>query len=299
METSKHNFGAPEFANTDQLIELACAEDLGDLGDITSKATIPAQAEGRAALVARAPGILCGLPVLQRVADRFQVFIEPPSNNAPQDGTAVSHGEILRHIKGPMRAILAFERTALNFLQRLSGIATQTHHFVQAVHGTHAAILDTRKTTPGWRILEKYAVRCGGGQNHRIGLYDAILIKDNHLAFLADHPDPIGAAVTRARKAYPNTSVEVEVTSLAQLERALACAPDLILLDNMTVETMTQAVARRNQSGKRIQLEASGGVNLQTVRAIAQTGVDRISVGALTHSVPALDLALDVELEKS
>ncbi len=193
-----------------------------------------------------------------------------------------------------MRKILAFERTALNFLQHLSGVATLTARFVDAVAGTKATILDTRKTLPGWRLLEKYAVRCGGGRNHRIGLYDAILIKDNHLAHFVHRGDPIAAAVSAARsQASPGTTVEVEVDSLDQLDKALRCRPDIILVDNFDLDRLREAVRRRDAVPPRIPLEASGGINLETVRAIAETGVDRISVGALTHSAPALDIGLD------
>jgi nicotinate-nucleotide pyrophosphorylase (carboxylating) len=199
-----------------------------------------------------------------------------------------------------MRSLLALERTALNFLQRLSGIATLTDRFVAAVAGTRAVILDTRKTTPGWRVLEKYAVRCGGGQNHRVGLYDAVLIKDNHLAWLAQDADPIAAALKRARdNTPPQTLIEIEVDSLERLDRALAvdrdCSPDIILLDNFSQDALAEAVRLRDHRSPGVLLEASGGVTLDRVQAIAATGVDRISVGALTHSAQALDIGLDFE----
>ncbi len=293
MESRSPEFGAAERANARALIALALAEDLDAAGDVTSLATIPPQARGEAGLIARASGVLCGLPILELMAEHFDVQVVEKPPVAPHDGQSVEQGRVVRLIAGQMRSILAYERIALNFLQRLSGIATHTSRFVAAVAGTRAAILDTRKTTPGWRVLEKYAVRCGGGRNHRSGLFDAILIKDNHLAFLANEPDPIGAAVARARRAAHQLVVEVEVASLEQLDRALACLPDIILLDNMSLADMSEAVRRRDQTGS-VLLEASGGVSLATVRAIAETGVDRISVGALTHSAPALDLALDV-----
>jgi nicotinate-nucleotide pyrophosphorylase (carboxylating) len=193
-----------------------------------------------------------------------------------------------------MRALLAIERAALNFLQRLSGIATLTAEFVRRVEGTGARIFDTRKTTPGWRVLEKYAVRCGGGTNHRVGLHDSVLIKDNHLAWLAGGGDPVGRAIARSRAGLPaGTVIEIEVDSLAMLDRALDCNPDIVLLDNFTLELLAQAVGLRDAKKPAIPLEASGGVSLDTVRAIAETGVERISVGALTHSAPALDIALD------
>jgi nicotinate-nucleotide pyrophosphorylase (carboxylating) len=210
------------------------------------------------------------------------------------DGSILQQGDRIATVTGSMRSILVCERTALNFLQRLSGIATLARKFVDLVAGLPVQLLDTRKTTPGWRLLEKYAVRIGGGHNHRVGLHDMVLIKDNHLPALAGNADPIGTAVRRARASVqPGTLVEVEVESLDQLDRALACGPDIILLDNMTLEQLRDCVRRRNATGVKVLLEASGGVNLQTVRAIAETGVDRISVGALTHSAAALDIALD------
>src|SRR5262249_37933250 len=205
-------------------------------------------------------------------------------------------------VSGSMRGILTAERTALNFLQHLSGIATLTRRYVDAVAGLSCQILDTRKTLPGWRLLAKYAVRCGGGQNHRMGLFDGILIKDNHLAALASEANPIAAAVTAARQQFPALPVEIEVDSLDQFDEALACRPDIILLDNMTLDDMREAVERREDMVEEtdwVFLEASGGVTLDTVRGIAETGVDRISVGALTHSAPALDIALDYETKRS
>ncbi len=208
------------------------------------------------------------------------------------DGTRVERGDCVATVAGSLRSILAGERTALNFLQRLSGIATLTRKFVDAISGLPTQLLDTRKTTPGWRLLEKYAVRMGGGVNHRIGLFDAILIKDNHLAGLGGD---VRRAVEAAR-AYPGNaslSIEVEVDSLAQLEVALAVAADIVLLDNMSLQQLRTAVAQRTALAPAVLLEASGGVTLETIRAIASTGVDRISVGAITHSAVALDIALD------
>jgi len=196
-------------------------------------------------------------------------------------------------ISGPTRAILSAERVALNFAQRLCGVATLTARFVDAVKGTRAQILDTRKTTPGWRRFEKFAVACGGGRNHRLGLYDMVLIKDNHLAALRDaKPNPIAAGVRRARKKYPRLQVEVEADTLKQVEQAAAAGADIILLDNMSPAQLRQAV---KLVAGRAKTEASGGVNLRTVRAIAQSGVDFISVGALTHSARAVDVGLDFE----
>jgi nicotinate-nucleotide pyrophosphorylase (carboxylating) len=270
------------------LIDLALAEDLGDIGDVTSKATIPESLTGKAAFVARAPGVLAGTEAAKMVCQR----IDPKLAFLPSfiDGDPLQKGDAIATIEGSMRSILAAERTALNFMQRLSGIATLTRQFVDAVTGLSAKILDTRKTTPGWRLLEKYAVRMGGGTNHRVGLYDMVLIKDNHLAAVGGD---IAAAIRHAREQFPKLPLEVEVESLQQLEIAFAARPDIVLLDNMSVEAMRKAVARRNAIAPTVQLEASGGVNLQTVRAIAETGVDRISVGALTHSAKALDIALD------
>ena len=278
-----------EAAAADALVRLALAEDLGDAGDRTSLATIPAATRSRAAFVARSVGVVAGLPVAElvcRAVSADLTFAPVP------DGTATARGTVLATVSGPLRAILAAERTALNFLQRLSGVASLTRTFVNAATGFPAKVLDTRKTTPGWRLLEKYAVRAGGGMNHRVGLYDGILIKDNHLA-------GIGGDVRRAVEAartYPGNAglpVEVEVDTLDQLEHALAVRADIVLLDNMSLEQLRAAVARRDAVAPGVLLEASGGVNLATVRDIAATGVDRISVGALTHSAPALDIGLD------
>ncbi|MDX2035124.1 MAG: carboxylating nicotinate-nucleotide diphosphorylase [Isosphaeraceae bacterium] len=277
------------------LIEVALAEDLGDRGDLTSLAVIPADAQGSAVFVSRVDGVVAGLPVVELLAERvispgaFAAFID--------DGCRVARGQPIARVDGTLRSILGFERVALNFLQHLGGIATLTARFVDAVEGTRARILDTRKTTPGLRHLQKYAVRCGGGTNHRIGLFDAILIKDNHLAGLAEHEgesSAIATAVARGRSiAPPGTIVEIEVDTLDQFEQALAADPDIILVDNFGPAELREAVERRNRSGKAIALEASGGVDLTTVRALAETGVDRISIGAITHSAKALDIGLD------
>jgi nicotinate-nucleotide pyrophosphorylase (carboxylating) len=279
-----------EVEAADALIRLALAEDLSATGDRTSLATIPESTTAQAAFVARAAGVVAGLPVAERVCRA----VSPALVFAPAvpDGTATQRGLVLATVSGPLRAILAAERTALNFLQRLSGVASLTRKFVDAAAGFRAKILDTRKTTPGWRLLEKYAVRAGGGANHRVGLFDGILIKDNHLAGL-------GGAVKRAVEAartFPGNAglpVEVEVDTFEQLEVALAVRADIVLLDNMSLEQLRAAVARRDALAPGVQLEASGGVNLTTVRDIAATGVDRISAGALTHSAPALDIGLD------
>ncbi|HTK78363.1 MAG TPA: carboxylating nicotinate-nucleotide diphosphorylase [Gemmataceae bacterium] len=275
-----------------RLIELALAEDLNQTGDRTSQATIPADLPGRAAFVARAAGTIAGLPVVQLVLEAVDrtVRFEP----LLADGAAVAAGDRLATVDGPMRSILTAERTALNFLQRLSGVATLTRRYVEAAAaGGRAKVFDTRKTTPGWRLLEKYAVRQGGGHNHRMGLFDGLLIKDNHLAALGGGPDPIRKAVDAARAHAPGLPVEVEVDTAEQFAVALACGPDIILLDNMRPDVMRQCLELRDKNAPAVRLEASGGVNLQTIAAIAATGVDFISVGALTHSAAALDIALD------
>jgi nicotinate-nucleotide pyrophosphorylase (carboxylating) len=271
-------------------VQLALAEDIGS-GDATSLATVPAGATARAVMRAREPLVVSGLALAE--AAFGELAPEAHITRAIQDGEPVTAGQTLLRIAGPARALLGAERVALNFLQRLSGIATLTAGFVQAVQGTGAQILDTRKTTPGWRRLEKYAVTCGGGRNHRLGLFDRVLIKDNHLAALRhERPNAVAAAVQRARAAYPLLEVEVEADTLEQVDQALAAGADFILLDNMDLGQLRQAV--RICSG-RVPTEASGGVTLETVGAIAQTGVNFISVGALTHSARAVDIGLDFE----
>jgi nicotinate-nucleotide pyrophosphorylase (carboxylating) len=288
------HFGPAERSNALALIDLALAEDLGQHGDLTSIATIPEEAHGAARFIARTDGVIAGLPVVTLLAE--QCALGRGWETLIADGDRVAPGAVIARLTGSMRSLLAVERTALNFVQRLSGIATLTARFVAEVAGTKAVILDTRKTTPGWRALEKYAVRCGGGQNHRNGLYDAILLKDNHLAWLEGAGDPVGRAINAARAhAPPGTVVEVEVDSLDQLERALECDPDIVLLDNFGPGALAEAVRRRDVGKPRVLLEASGGVTLATVGALARTGIDRISVGALTHSAPALDIGMDFE----
>lgn len=289
------HFSAEEVAACRRLVQAALEEDLGTAGDLTSRATIPEELPGRAVFVARAPGVLAGLPAAALVVEAVdhRLVFQPEL----RDGAAVRRGDHIAVVRGPMRAILAAERTALNFLQHLSGIASLTRRYVDAVAGLNAKVLDTRKTIPGWRLLAKYAVRCGGGHNHRVGLYDGILIKDNHLAALGKGLAAVSEAVRAAlASAGARLPVEVEVDSLEQLDVAFACRPDIVLLDNMPPPTLREAVRRRDERAPGILLEASGGVNLDTVRAIAETGVDRISVGALTHSAPALDIALDYEV---
>lgn len=268
------------------LIEMAVSEDIGP-GDATSQATLPADARLWGRIMAKAPGVIAGLPVVEAVfrrvdpALRFTAWV--------RDGQEVVSGETVAEIRGPAWGMLAAERTALNFLQRMSGIATLTRRFVDAVACTRAAILDTRKTVPGFRILDKYAVRMGGGQNHRLSLYDMILIKDNHVAAAGG----IVPAVERVRASHPALPIEVEVRTLDELEQVLGIAPavDRIMLDNMSLEQMRRAAT---QTAGRVPLEASGMVTLERAAEIAATGVDYLSVGALTHSVRALDLSLEV-----
>jgi nicotinate-nucleotide pyrophosphorylase (carboxylating) len=273
------------------LIDFALTEDLSDDGDVTSRATIPDGLKGRAAFVSRGPGVLAGIEAAERVCLRVDPKLEFAALRP--DGYSLGSNETFATLEGSMRSILIAERTALNFLQRLSGVASLTRQFVDAIAGLPVRILDTRKTTPGWRLLEKYAVRMGGGSNHRIGLFDMVLIKDNHLAALKPRETAIRKTVETARSEFPTLPIEVEVETLEQLEQALEVRPDIVLLDNMLLDQMKAAVARRNTVAPTVKLEASGGVNLHTVRAIAETGVDRISVGALTHSARALDIALD------
>ncbi len=266
------------------LIRLALREDIGS-GDVTTEATVPSGARGRGEIIAKARGIVCGLPV---AAAAFRAVNEEISLiPRVRDGEPVQPGDVVAEVEGPLRGILAAERTALNFLSRLSGIATLTARFVEAVAPYRAVILDTRKTTPGWRVLEKYAVRCGGGRNHRMGLYDMVLIKDNHVKACGS----IAEAVRRVRAAGVTVPIEVEVQSLAELKETLELGVDRVLLDNFSVEEIAEAV--RITAG-RVPLEASGGVTLENAAVIAATGVDYISVGALTHSAPALDLSLEL-----
>jgi nicotinate-nucleotide pyrophosphorylase (carboxylating) len=299
MSATRHAFGEREQQNLEFLIARAIAEDLGEGRDITSESIIPGNARGAARLVARSPGVLAGLPAVELLSSKFELASLWHPNLA--DGDQLERGSVVGRLAGPVRSLLAMERTALNFLQRLSGIASLTARYVAAVHGTRAVIFDTRKTTPGWRFLEKYAIRCGGGCNHRFGLHDAVLIKDNHLAWIEEAagafgPDPFAIAIASARRSTPpGTTIEIEIDSLEQFDRALECAPEIILIDNLGPDQVAEAVRRRNASAPQVQLEASGGVNLLSVRALAESGVDRISVGALTHSAPALDLALDYE----
>jgi nicotinate-nucleotide pyrophosphorylase (carboxylating) len=258
------------------------AEDVGD-GDVTSEAVVPAGVRCSARVLLKEPGVICGLDVLEAVFRELDREIDVELREA--DGAELPPCE-LAFLHGDARAVLAGERVALNLLGRLSGIATMTRRFVDEVAGTGVVILDTRKTTPGLRALEKQAVRCGGGTNHRLGLHDAVLIKDNHLRLAGG----VGAAVTRAAAA-SELPVEVECATLDEVREALAAAADRILLDNMTMSELAEAVALVDG---RAELEASGGITIHNVRAVAETGVDFVSIGALTHSARALDVSLEV-----
>ena len=272
-------------------VAAALAEDLGAIGDITTNAVIDPQWTATAVIAAREPGIAAGLGV---AAEAFRQ-IDPQLTFAADisDGEPVERGTVVARLDGNARAILTAERIALNFLGRMSGIATLTRRYVDAVEGTAATIVDTRKTTPGLRAFEKYAVKCGGGANHRIGLFDAVLIKDNHIAIAGGVANAIAAA--RAHAGHM-VKIEVEVDTLAQLDDALAHDIDAVLLDNMAPDQLRDAVRR---CGDRVITEASGGINLDTVRSIAESGVKLISVGALTHSAPVLDFGLDSDVRKS
>lgn len=278
------------------LIEAAAVEDCGARGDITSTLAIDEGVEAKAQLRARRSGRLSGMRLVNLVAKRYDARLSV--SMCAVDGEEVGPGQPVATITGPLRSMLAAERVMLNFLCHLSGIASLTDRYVQAVHGTSAKIYDTRKTIPGYRALAKYAVRCGGGMCHRMGLHDALLIKDNHLAHLDAHSlrQKIEKVVSDARRLDPPPSfIEVEVDSLKQFEQVIRTNVDVILLDNMSPKLMQQAVAMRDQLALHIQLEASGGVSLDTVHAMALSGVDRIAIGALTHSAPALDLGLDID----
>lgn len=268
------------------LIELALAEDIGP-GDATSQSTLDAAAPLHGRIVAKAPGVIAGLPVAEAVFRAVDPALAFTAHVC--EGQEVTPGELLAEVSGPGPSLLAAERTALNFLQRMSGIATATRNFVDAVATTRAMILDTRKTLPGYRVLDKYAVSMGGGQNHRMSLFDMLMVKDNH----TDGAGGITPAVTRARAAHPELPIEVEVRTLAELREALAIEPplDRIMLDNMDLDTLREAVAI---TAGRVPLEASGNVTLETVAAIAATGVDFISTGAITHSVQALDISMKI-----
>lgn len=271
------------------LIELAIAEDIGP-GDVTSEAVLPANLTLHGRITAKSVGAIAGLPVAEAVFSRVEPALRFTSH--VHDGASVKPGDLVAEVVGPGRGMLSAERIALNFLQRLSGIATLTRAFVDAIAGTQAIILDTRKTHPGYRVLEKYAVRMGGGQNHRLGLYDMLLVKDNHI----EAAGSITAAVERASAASPDLPIEVEVKNLDELREALALDVERIMLDNMGLDEIRAAV---ELAAGRVPLEASGNIRLERVAAIAATSVDYISIGALTHSAPALDLSMLVHVQTS
>lgn len=277
----------------DPIIERALQEDAG-AGDVTTATLIPPDLRCRAAFVAKDNGVLAGIQVAGRVFQRMDADISFAAVAA--DGSRIAGGAILARAEGNAASLLSAERVALNFLQHLSGIASQTARYVEAVRGLDCRILDTRKTSPGLRLLEKYAVRMGGGGNHRFNLSDGILIKDNHLAALQTQGVPLRDVVARAKERGPHTlKVEVEVTGLQQALQAMKAGADVILLDNMSIDEMRETVKAVK---RRALIEASGGIRLENVRAIAETGVDLISIGALTHSAPALDISLEFEYEK-
>ncbi|MCH8210622.1 MAG: carboxylating nicotinate-nucleotide diphosphorylase [Planctomycetes bacterium] len=281
----------------DRLLSAARAEDLADTGDVTTQSIIHDEWDVRAAGVARQAGTVAGLAVIPRLLEVFECDVRFES--VASDGEACAAGQVLWRLLGDLRPILAVERTMLNLIGRLSGIATLTRRYVEAIAGTTAVICDTRKTTPGMRFLEKYAVRCGGGTLHRLGLHDAVLFKDNHLQHLGpgEFAPTVAAAAKAARDRYDLRFVEVEIDTLEQLRLVLEIEPgliDMVLLDNMSLDQMRDAVISRDKLAPEILLEASGSITLDTVRAVAETGVDRISVGALTHSAACLDIGLDL-----
>jgi nicotinate-nucleotide pyrophosphorylase (carboxylating) len=270
-----------------ELIKAALAEDLAGGADITSEATISADANSSADFVARMDGVIAGSNIAHAVLAEVGIT---DVTQLKKDGDSVKAGDILISVRGNTRAILLAERTALNFFCHLSGIATLTNKWVKEVSGTKCQVRDTRKTTPGMRVIEKYAVRMGGGVNHRMSLSDAALIKDNHIAAAGG----VVAAFAKVRSTYPNAEIEIEVDTLEQLKEVLPLSPDLILLDNMNPEECSQAVALVNGKCK---LEASGGISISNARAYAQSGVDYIAIGALTHSAPVFDIGLDLRTE--
>ncbi|NQU76706.1 MAG: carboxylating nicotinate-nucleotide diphosphorylase [Planctomycetes bacterium] len=291
---------AAERKNLWRLLEMARDEDLGS-GDLTG-AMLDNDVRAQARFVPRQAMVVCGAELLEPIAAKYSGDIR--TEVLVHDGQFVESGHTLALWTGSAKAILAAERVALNFLQRLSGVASLTRQYVQAVSGTKSEIYDTRKTIPGWRELAKYAVRCGGGRNHRKGLWDAVLIKDNHLAIMAkaEGQDPLTAIARELQRLRPHLGeqafVMIEVDTLEQLATVLTQDVDIILLDNMSIDQLHKAVAMRTKLGKadRIELEASGGITLETVAEVARTGVERISVGAITHSAESVDIGLDIEI---
>jgi nicotinate-nucleotide pyrophosphorylase (carboxylating) len=275
-----------------QLIELALAEDLGENGDVTVQCLVPADLRLRATITAKEAGVVCGLPLFEQVFEGCGGGVRV--SHAVMDGTRAEPGQVVWQAEGPAGTILQSERTGLNLCQRLSGTATTAAHYAEIVAGTSARIYDTRKTTPGMRLLQKHAVVCGGACNHRIGLYDMVLIKENHIAMMSGADNGPAQAVRRCRERLGREApIMVEIETLDDLEPVIQAGADMVLLDNMDCEQLRAAVRIRGE--RPVQLEASGGITEQTLRAVAETGVDRISIGALTHSVRSLDLSMRCE----
>jgi nicotinate-nucleotide pyrophosphorylase (carboxylating) len=302
MDYRSQTIDASLLEDLTEILRLAIREDLDRSVDLTTMAIVPPGVTGSAALISRSHGVAAGIDLIDEMLEELDAKIH--WDQRVGDGQNIEPGQVLSVLSGDARDLLTCERTILNVICRLSGVASLTHRYVQAVAGSSARVYDTRKTTPGWRRLEKYAVRCGGGHNHRLGLYDGILIKDNHLACRAaasgELLDP-GQAVALAKAFLAAGSVkfvhppmiEIEIDRIGQLASALAAGPNIVLLDNMGCELLREAVAIRDRLAPEVELEASGGVNLSTIGGIAATGVNRISVGALTHSAPVHDIGLD------
>ena len=305
MDYRSQTIDASLLEDLTEILRLAIREDLDRSVDLTTMAIVPPGVTGSASLISRSHGVAAGIDLIDEMLAELDAKIQ--WDQRVGDGEAIEPGQVLSVLSGDARDLLTCERTILNVICRLSGVASLTRRYVDAVRGTKARVYDTRKTTPGWRRLEKYAVRCGGGHNHRLGLYDGILIKDNHLASRAaangELLDP-GQAVAMAKAFVASGAVkfeqppmiEIEIDRISQLESALGAGPNIILLDNMSCELLSQCVAIRDTLASGVELEASGGVNLGTIGGIAATGVDRISVGALTHSAPVHDIGLDWKL---
>jgi nicotinate-nucleotide pyrophosphorylase (carboxylating) len=281
-------------ADARELVRVALAEDLGPRGlDVTTLATIPADQEATAEVVARAPGVVAGIPVIAEVLTQVAALIDSPAptvRTLVTDGTRVGRGDVLAQITGPIRVILIAERTLLNIMSRLSGVATHTRRWADQLDGTGAMVLDTRKTTPGMRHLEKYAVRAGGGTNKRMGLYDCAMIKDNHKLAAGS----VSAAYEAIRRTFPEVDIEVEVTTVAEALEAYAVGARFIMCDNMSVLLLRETVEALRAEAEPVEIEATGGLTLEVARDYALTGVDYLSVGGLTHSSPILDIALDL-----
>jgi nicotinate-nucleotide pyrophosphorylase (carboxylating) len=305
MDYRSQTIDASLLEDLTEILRLAIREDLDRSVDLTTMSIVPPGVSGSASLISRSHGVAAGIDLIDEMLAELDAKIQ--WDQRVGDGEAIEPGQVLSVLSGDARDLLTCERTILNVICRLSGVASLTRRYVDAVQGTKARVYDTRKTTPGWRRLEKYAVRCGGGHNHRLGLYDGILIKDNHLASRAaangELLDP-GQAVAMAKAFVASGAVkfehppmiEIEIDRVGQLESALRAGPNIILLDNMSCELLSQCVAIRDTLASGVELEASGGVNLGTIGSIAATGVDRISVGALTHSAPVHDIGLDWKL---